>query len=66
MVRRMDLKTIAYWASVLALVGTISWLLIDTYDEIVHRDDLRRAMWRGVSALLAMASLALMLWHPPE
>jgi hypothetical protein len=66
MMRRVDLKAVAYWLSVVSLALSISWMLIDAYDELTYRINTAKAVWRLVSALMAAAALAFMLLKPPE
>ena len=65
MMRRVDLKTIAYWVSAVSLVVGILWLSVDTYDQFVAGYRMK-SLWRGLSAALSIASLTIMLMHPPN
>jgi hypothetical protein len=64
--RRMDLRSIAYWVGVVALAITVVALLFETYDEIFFHQELRSALWRCLSTVLALVSLTLMLLNPPS
>jgi hypothetical protein len=66
MSRRMDLKNIAYWVTVVSLALNILWMAMDAYDEFAHRANAPKAAWRALSAVLSLFALLFMLMHPPS
>ena len=65
MTRRMSLRTVAYYTTMVSLVLAGLYLLIESHDAWFDSDG-RKFMWKTLAAFLTLSSLAIMAFHPPD
>lgn len=66
MTRRMELRVILYWLTIVTLVLTLAYTFVFDIRDTFAAEGQAKATWKAIGGMLGVAFLTFLLFNPPE